>query len=323
MKLRKFFTLIIALAIVCNISVMNIAYASESPNISSSPVIQQLLEEINEIGDYSNMKVLRDADNEERFYYLPFETGGYLIYDSNLNIVHEYSRDKGNAFIERNSDLYYLGALRYFHKVGGKYVELPTGNTIASADFTNLADAIEQNIISKTLMRSNTRAATASNTISGSVPNYSYNPDGICGSTASAMMLRWYDLNVNQNYVPSSLESSDGVALIEHLRGYIDGDSPGSTTGDVYNGIISYCSNQGVSHDGGFSVVDISYVVGRVDTYERPFVLGLNNHPTYHDHWVTGYGYSIRSSGDFAIVNDGWGNRGVEINLVGCDYIVW
>lgn len=40
------------------------------------------------------------------------------------------------------------------------------------------------------------------------------------------MLLRWYDIYKNQKYVPSSLESGDGVDLIEHLRGYIDGDVP-------------------------------------------------------------------------------------------------
>lgn len=323
MKIRKLVTLIIAFAMLCSISTMNIAYASEYPDISSSTVVQTLLEEIDEIGDYSSTKVLKDADGKERFCYLPFETGGYLIYDSKLNIIHEYSRKNGNAIVEESPELYYLGALRYFQKVGEKYVELPTGDTIVSADFTNLADGIDRSVASKMRMRSNARVVNRSNTINGTVPNYRHNPDGICGSTASAMMLRWYDIYVNQNYVPSSLESSDGVVLIDHLRGYIEGNTSGSTVGEVYGGIVAYCADQGVGYDGSYDVVNVSYVVGRVDTYGTPFVLGLHNHPKYKNHWVTGYGYSLRSSGDFAIVNDGWGDRDVEINLVGCDYIVW
>ena len=34
-------------------------------------------------------------------------------------------------------------------------------------------------------------------------------------------------------------------------------------------------------------------------------------HPTYKNHWVTGYGYSD----NFAVVNDGWGRNGIYINL--------
>lgn len=37
----------------------------------------------------------------------------------------------------------------------------------------------------------------------------------------------------------------------------------------------------------------------------------IKGHPTYNNHWVTGYGYSD----NFAIVNNGWGSNGIYINL--------
>jgi len=43
----------------------------------------------------------------------------------------------------------------------------------------------------------------------GTVPNDSYNPNGICGSTASAMMLRYLDTYFPGDNVPSSLEMSE------------------------------------------------------------------------------------------------------------------
>ena len=143
-----------------------------------------------------------------------------------------------------------------------------------------------------------------------------YKRQGICGSTSAAMLLRWYDIYKNQKYVPSSLESGDGVDLIEHLRGYIDGDVPGSVAGDVFTGIMSYCSSQGVSHPGGFDGYNDNYVIGRVDTYGTPFLLIIHNHPTYKNHWITGYGYNISGGTCYPIVNDGWGDTNVSINPI-------
>lgn len=69
--------------------------------------------------------------------------------------------------------------------------------------------------------------------------------------------------------------------------------------------------------------MDISYVVGSFDTYGTPFVLGLHNNPKYGNNWVKGYGYNVSGRSNYVTVNDGWGNRGVSINLINCDYIIW
>ena len=141
--------------------------------ITTEPVVTNLLSSLGESGDFLAVKTLKDANDKNRYSYLPFSSGGYLIYDS-----------------------------------------------------------------------------------------------------------EFYDIYKNQKYVPSSLESGDGVALIEHLRDYIDGDVLGSVTGDVFTGIMSYCSKQGVSHLGGFDGYNDNYVIGRVDSYGIPFLLNIHNHPT-------------------------------------------
>lgn len=163
----------------------------------------------------------------------------------------------------------------------------------------------------------------AINYISGQVPNYQYSPNGICGSTAAAMLLRWYDIYQNQKYAPSSLESGDGVALIKHLVGYIDEDVPGSMPGEVFTGIMDYCSSQGISHPGGYDVYTDAYVIGRVDSYGTPFLIALYSHPKYHRHWVTGYGYNYSDGTCYIIVNDGWGSTNISINPIYASQIVW
>ena len=131
------------------------------------------------------------------------------------------------------------------------------------------------------------------------------------------MFLRYYDIYVNGNYVPSSLESSSGIALIDKLVPYIDGATPGSNPGQLQNGIYNYLKSQGINASVNLAYSSIGAIAGRVGNNE-PFVLGLHNHPTYGEHWVTGFGYS----GIYAIANDGWGNI-VYIDSSYTDYIVY
>jgi hypothetical protein len=137
-----------------------------------------------------------------------------VIYDKDLNVIHEYSTTTSYAYIDDNSEVYYAGALSYYEKNKKTFVEIPTGKVIGTvADFATMSNEvntkIKENFTSKKV---NLALSATKNSISGSVPDYSYNPDGICGSTSAGMLLRWYDIYVNGRYVPLWLESSDGVA---------------------------------------------------------------------------------------------------------------
>ena len=69
--------------------------------------------------------------------------------------------------------------------------------------------------------------------------------------------------------------------------------------------------------------VNTGFIVSTVYN-DEPYILGLNNHPTYKDHWVTGYGYMQNSSTVFyAIVNDGWGSTGVHLSMDYTDFIIY
>ena len=149
--------------------------------------------------------------------------------------------------------------------------------------------------------------------VTGTVPNYSYNVNGICGATASAMWLKWYDNYVNNSYVPSSLTSSIGVALIQHLVSYIPSNS---NAGQVSSGIYSYLGTQGISHFPYTDYANETTILSAVNGMGRPYILRIAGHPQYTNHWVTGYGYSQPSPGTiFAIVNDGWGSTGIQITM--------
>lgn len=157
-----------------------------------------------------------------------------------------------------------------------------------------------------------------------SIPNYSYNPDGRCGSTASAMLLMYYDKVYNDSYVPSYWESSDGVTLINNLKEYIEPYTRGSVYSALIDGLDRYLNDRGF----GKPVYRQSYY-----SADKPAVVGLTGHRKYKEHWVVGYGkrtyYGVTpnsmpsdlslfatSANNYStvIVLDGWGSRGVFID---------
>ena len=131
------------------------------------------------------------------------------------------------------------------------------------------------------------------------------------------MMLRYLDTYFLGDYVPSSLETSDGIALIQHLVPYLN--DPGSTPSDVINGLEDYLDDRNINDDVVFDYAGIGIIMNVV-LDSHPYVLGVHNHPTYDEHWVTGYGYY---STNYAIVNDGWGSTNVYINLSYTDYMIY
>lgn len=147
-------------------------------------------------------------------------------------------------------------------------------------------------------------------------PTYSYNVQNNCGSVAAAMYFMCLDENFNDSYVPTTLEptTADGRLLVEHFIPWIDSSGTGSYVGDVLNGMRKFLAENNMSNKSVTSINGadglLSYIVGRVSN-NHPYVLDIKGHPTYKNHWVTGYGYSD----NFAIVNDGWGRNGIYINL--------
>ena len=62
-----------------------------------------------------------------------------MIYDKDLNVIHEYSTTTSYAYIDDNSEVYYDGALSYYEKNKETFVEIPTGKVIGTvADFATM-----------------------------------------------------------------------------------------------------------------------------------------------------------------------------------------
>lgn len=284
-----------------------IAHASDSDNITKiENDLQIVIDRSSKIDLYGN------DDNVIAEYY-DLNSLGYIIVNKNNNDVIEYSTEDNNLFItNRDQKYYYGGPLNYFVK---------------SADGVNLETIDTQEVISKevailqktneSLKLPSTRSIPLQSSFTYKTAynprTYSYNPNGICGSTASAILLMYYRDHVSSAYVPSNLATSDGVALIKHLIKYIDGATPGANYYDMTSGLTNYLNTRNVI----FRVQRLNIVEGANKLYDgkKPIIVGTLNHPTYKDHWVVGYGFnSSYGLVNYFIVNNGWGQNGININ---------
>lgn len=290
---------------------------------------------------YKSNSILKDPiklynmNNDVVALFFSDKTGGYIIINVDDKSIPEFSPSYNNKYIVDNSKKYfYNGPVTYMEEENGQIVDL--NNNLNLGTLYQVKSKLKGKVVYGEAEKKNSFSVNKTSsqnlnltsgydywyTIMGSVPTYSYNPNSICGSTAAAMYLRYYDYYINDNYVPTSISSSDEVLLINYLVPYIDGSTPGSTPGELQTGITNYLRGRGIYTSIYLDVLNMGIVAGLVGN-DRPFIAGLNNHPVYTNHWVTGYGYAGNSSGSYIIVNDGWGASNVYINTIYTDYIVY
>lgn len=190
-----------------------------------------------------------------------------------------------------------------------KIQAIPEANNSSTA--TTLAN--------NSLSLASTNTITESGSLKGALWTYSYNPTGICGSTASAILLKYYDLWVNGNYIPSNLESSSGETLIKYLVPYIEGSERGSYAIDVESGLETYMYIQGISNAAISQTYNYNTVKSKINA-NRPVLILINNHPGLGDHWIVAHGYkkgyydSSLLNFTTIIVNDGHGNNNISVD---------
>lgn len=258
--------------------------------------------------------LLKSADEFYQFSYYSLkesESSGYLIYDNEASAVVEFSTvvdrlANCNAEIKQRSDLYYFGPSMLYERMGDELYNISDSHDRFSV--TDIKSTVRNAFVnsvpgSELFMPSSTVWAILPYTL----PNYSYNPTNICGATAAAMMLRYMDLHFNNNFVPSSLESTNGVTLIQHLATYVQFIT-GSSAGTQSSGINAYLQNK-VSYS-TYATYLYDYVTYGSITNGRPYIVNVNGHPTYGNHAMTAYAYSD----NWPVVNDGWGNTSIYIN---------
>lgn len=169
---------------------------------------------------------------------------------------------------------------------------------------------------------------------------FSYNTDGTCGSTASAIMMYYYYDHIGKSYITNNLyigtTDKKQKAFVNHFKTLLGDNGSGTGFSEVKSGINAYLSEVGKSKDCTY-ITDanvLSSVISKIKSCinsKKPCIIDLDAEPTYDEHWVVGVGYASyygiiygRNRGyvHFVKVNNGWySNSAKSIVYVNYKYV--
>ncbi len=333
MKIKKtFFSILLSISLLLVTTFSCFATTEQNnPSVFPSDDALAFLEENGTTVSGDGMPLYDIGDKVIAYYYETSPTG-YCIVDSFGNII-ECAFDKRKEITDEK--IYYLSPTVLCSKENNNYINIENNNVEKVNEKSNFGDTINE-IAQK--YKPTSKDATSNNVIKpiltnanynkleGTCRTYKYNPDGRCGSVASAILLMYYNDYIDDYMVLSSYETSDGVSLINLLVPHIEGNDPvnGSVTKEVVSGLNWYLRWKGRSEKyvakSTTSISQSAYM--SIINSGRPAIIDLNKAPTYGEHWVVGYGYDryIRTDRTYFyyIVNDGWGSNSV---LILSDYV--
>ncbi|URZ08949.1 hypothetical protein [Clostridium felsineum] len=299
------------------------------------------LHENKKIGKEIKLYNFQDKENSVCFI---LKNGGYIIVSLEDYSIPEFSITSTNRYFTNTNKKYiYNGPGEYYQKNNNTVISLINNKLV-----TNQVSIVDKlSLVSKSNV--NTKKQLGINNISESsvtynsnflphlVPSYTYNPNGVCGSTAAAMFVEYWNDYIDGRWVPTELQSGDGTLLIKALIPYcqIDGSaaldpthtSLGSGADNLANGIHDYLNSKGVQQSMYWENFNINRVEDCINN-KIPAMITLANHPVYGNHVVVASGYIILNNTlngtiNFIQVSDGWGGQGTYVASTYCDKVVW
>jgi hypothetical protein len=333
---KNAFSIVLSLLMICLIIPVRPVYSLfDSTTVSLSEKMNNALMTIEQIEfleqksvSIMNQTVLFDISDEPSYILSTFSEGGYAI--SNINgVIAIYDLDtKIVPFseIKDKQKKIFAGPLMYFIEETPSSLKRIDANTIIDKSSIKKGD-IEQNSIYVNLVVENsnslvpetgtekmlatsgvitglpeTRFARYSsgkwiNSSSNYPPSQGYPSGGICGTIASAVMLDYLDVYVQNTTVPDFIKlASDSTPgyLITSLYPMIDKGKNGTIPLDLSNGI----ENWAMLVQSGILTTELSMtttfsLAKKYINLGRPIAIGLLTMlgSTYGDHWVTVYKY--------------------------------
>jgi len=282
---------------------------------------------------------LYNDENEVVAYYFRLSNGGYVITTADGTDFIEYSLKPVNFQLNNRETYYYPNPCSFYKKVNNQLAAnciTQEKVTLNAMDFAIEAEHNANVKAANALANQVVKAAASPKTedkLKHSTYTYNYNPDGRCGAVAGAIVLRYYNDYVTAGYVPTKYRTADGKALINYLTDTYLGT--GTNYAQLTKGLNKYLKENCGSIRNSFSKTTgknstsvYNKIVNYITDKDKPVIVGLTAHPKYSEHWVVGTGYSTTKNSSntvrVVIVNDGWGNTNVSINLSyvdGCIYM--
>ena len=276
----------------------------------------------------SIQKVLPIKDLSENYTYLYFQlnngsTEGYAILNLKDLSIPECAMDHTIPF-DIDNTMIYCGPLAYYEINNGHYFDKRSGQKLAIDNINGLQyntfTLTSREKISKYMdLQSMDRSVVKTIPGAGNTA-WLFNAGNIndtlladCGVNAMAMTLKYYDLYVNSNYLPSNVSTENAIKTsIMNYLGLTDATHVPESLFAQYltqystyigvNGYYLYASNQSYSW---------SATVNKLDS-NRPMPMSIKNHPVYHYHYVIACGYT--DTGDLGTsrlyINTGWSSHG-------------
>lgn len=333
-KIKKFFSiLLIQFLLISNLGYLT--FAKNLPitdNFSAErKIAEQFLKKINHESTVSNPIKLNNVYGELEAICFHIDNGGYIIVNTNDLSIPELSLNNECYYKDNNKQYVYNGSLNYLEETNDGLVSLYTNKVVSiPKDKIYKREKKNKEDIIRELEKNDNQIITPYNVISEkylSTPlkTYSFNPNGICGSVAAAIVFMFYDEVVSDLYVDSKYENGDdngtGSVFINYLVPLIDGTEPGSKTGELATGLTNYLhTNRRIGNSAvSTSTFDYYTIKSRINA-NRPVIIDTNVPSEYGEHWVICHGYysstSSTETNQFVIINDGHGRNGIWVDPV-------
>ena len=350
-KTNRLLSLVLVFALL--FSTVNFALSIDNLNntyISVETIIENMnlyipnvLQEDNEIVSYIPMY---DTENQVVAYCFFLLPCGYIITDLNGSIVEanfEHSRNYDLLQEASSQTIYYSGPYSYYTlDNSGLLCDLMTDNLISAEyvqeDIDEFSEKSNSTIIDNySAMTASARSISFRYDLVNSLRTIEYNPNGVCASTAAAIVLYYYDDYKNSNAITNEFQDSTGESLIVYLSTLINGIPPQSATvRQIRNGLLMYFAEQQLSnvysatYSGVYIDTTSSTTINQTISDEFSLFVSLiqNDNPiivlfnagigeTYDEHFLVIHGLLQDVSGGeyYAYLNDGWGSNNVMLNL--------
>lgn len=294
---------------------------------------------------------LYSPTNEIAAYYYTFSPTGYAIVSVQGEVV-EWS-PTATREIPTNQTVYYAGPLSYFTKSGVSYVDVYSGEAYRAAVIAARYAEFESTAQAYAAPTDIAPAAitpppeTPITTLSGSTAELpaAYRHHGtecgcgytrVCGTVAVCILIKYYNDYICPGIVPSwGPDPNDSGSFIHYMLTYTQpqytdpdyddtsNDARGAYSSELASGINAFWGvHNRIDAYNGYSATYGTFSYSNyknIISDERPCILLLQDHYTYHNHFVVGYGwYEEYFSGvlgsTFCTVADGWGAVGVHIS---------
>lgn len=299
---------------------------------------------------------LYSPTNEIAAYYYTFSPTGYAIVSVQGEVV-EWS-PTATREIPTNQTVYYAGPLSYFTKSGVSYVDVYSGEAYSAAvvvaQYTEFENTAQEYIAPADVapLAITPPPGEPISILSGSTTHTptAYRHQSaecgcgftkVCGTVAVCILIKYYNDYICPGIVPSwGPDPNDSGSFIHYMLTYTqpqytdpnyddtsDG-ARGASSSELASGINAFWGvhnridayNEYSATNETFSYLNYKNIIAD----EHPCILLLQNHYTYNNHFVVGYGwyeeyFSEVLGPTFCTVADGWGNVGVHIST---NYIV-